>query len=93
MAQAQNAQSVALQLEKVRDKLSLLYARKERARKRSRSVLHRREDDGAQTVFPIYGTSGGISAAYIFYSVTGFQVWNGSPRSGAFINNLAIPTG
>ena len=50
-------------------------------------------DVGGQTVFPIYGTSGGIAAAYIFYFVTGFQVWNESPRSGAYINNLAIPTG
>ncbi len=50
-------------------------------------------DVGGQTVFPIYGASGGIAAAYIFYFVTGFQVWNESPRSGAFINNLAIPTG
>ena len=31
-------------------------------------------DVGGQTVFPIYGASGGISAAYIFYFVTGFQV-------------------
>jgi hypothetical protein len=50
-------------------------------------------DVGGQTLFPIYGTSGGISAAYIFYFVTGFQVWNDSPRSGAYISNLAIPTG
>jgi hypothetical protein len=50
-------------------------------------------DVGGQTVFPIYGSSGGLSAAYIFYFVTGFQVWNESPRSGAFINNLAIPAG
>ena len=34
-----------------------------------------------------------IAAAYIFYFVTGFQVWNESPRSGAYISNLAIPTG
>jgi hypothetical protein len=51
------------------------------------------DDIGGQTVFPIYGASGGISAAYIFYFVTGFQAWNDSPRSGAYINNLAIPTG
>ena len=38
---------------------------------------------GGQTVFPIYGASGGISAAFIFYFDTGFQVWNDSPRSGA----------
>jgi hypothetical protein len=48
---------------------------------------------GGQTVFPIYGASGGLSAAYIFYFVTGFQVWTDSPRSGAYIDSLAIPTG
>jgi hypothetical protein len=30
-------------------------------------------DVGGQTLFPIYGTSGGIAAAYIFYFVTAFQ--------------------
>ncbi|MHB8413364.1 MAG: hypothetical protein ACYDDI_15660 [Candidatus Acidiferrales bacterium] len=50
-------------------------------------------DVGGQTVFPIYGTSGGLAAAYIFYFITGFQVWNESPRSGAYIDSLAIPTG
>jgi hypothetical protein len=50
-------------------------------------------DVGGQTVFPIYGASGGLASAYIFYFVTGFQVWNESPRSGAFIDNLAIPSG
>lgn len=50
-------------------------------------------DVGGQTVFPIYGASGGLASAYIFYFVTGFQAWNDSPRSGAYIDNLAIPTG
>lgn len=50
-------------------------------------------DVGGQTVFPIYGASGGLASAYIFYFVTGFQVWNDSPRSGAYISNLAIPSG
>jgi hypothetical protein len=50
-------------------------------------------DVGGQTVFPIYGTSGGLAAAYIFYFITGFQVWNESPRSGAYVDSLAIPTG
>ncbi len=50
-------------------------------------------DVGGQTVFPIYGASGGLAAAYIFYFVVGMQVWNESPRSGAFIDNLAIPSG
>ena len=39
-------------------------------------------DVGGQTVFPIYGASGGLAAAYIFYFVVGMQVWNESPRSG-----------
>jgi hypothetical protein len=50
-------------------------------------------DVGGQTLFPIYGTSGGLAAAYIFYFITGFQVWNDSPRSGAYIDNLALPSG
>ncbi len=48
---------------------------------------------GGQTVFPIYGTSGGLASAYIFYFITGFQVWTDSPRAGSYIYNLAIPTG
>ena len=48
---------------------------------------------GEQTVFPIYGTSGGISAAFIFYFDTGFQVFSDSPRSGAYVDGLARPTG
>ena len=45
------------------------------------------------TVFPVYGASGGLAAAYLFYFDTGFQVWNDSPRSGAFIDTLARPAG
>ncbi len=48
---------------------------------------------GGQTVFPIYGTSGGLAAAYIFYFDSGFQVWNDSPRSGSFVDGLARPQG
>ena len=48
---------------------------------------------GGQTVFPIYGASGGISAAFIFYFDTAFQVWSDSPRSGAYIDTLARPSG
>ena len=48
---------------------------------------------GGQTVFPIYGTSGGLSAAYIFYFDTGFQMFSDSPRSGSFLDNLARPQG
>src|SRR3989441_4190553 len=48
---------------------------------------------GGQTVFPIYGTSGGLTAAYIFYFGVGMQLWSDSPRSGAFLDNLARPSG
>ncbi len=48
---------------------------------------------GGQTVFPIYGASGGLSAAYIFYFDTGFQLWNDSPRSGSYVDALARPSG
>jgi len=48
---------------------------------------------GGQTVFPIYGASGGIAASFIFYFDTGFQVWNDSPRSGSYIDSLARPSG
>jgi hypothetical protein len=48
---------------------------------------------GGQTVFPIYGASGGLSASYIFYFDTGFQVFDDSPRSGAYIDALARPSG
>lgn len=45
------------------------------------------------TVFPVYGASGGLAAAYLFYYDTGFNVWLDSPRSGAFIDSLARPSG
>jgi hypothetical protein len=48
---------------------------------------------GGDTVFPIYGTSGGLAAAFIFYFDTGFQVFSDSPRSGAYIDALARPQG
>jgi hypothetical protein len=50
-------------------------------------------DVGGQTVFPIYGTSGGLAAAFIFYFDTAFQVFTDSPRSGAYIDALARPSG
>ncbi len=48
---------------------------------------------GGQTVFPIYGASGGLASAYIFYFDTGFQVFSDSPRSGSFIDALSRPSG
>lgn len=51
------------------------------------------EDGEGKTVFPIYGASGGIAAANIFYFDTGFNVWLDAPRSGAFISSLTRPSG
>src|SRR5581483_10696848 len=45
------------------------------------------------TVFPVYGASGGLSASYIFYFDTAFNVFMDSPRSGAFIDTLSRPQG
>lgn len=36
---------------------------------------------------------GGIMAAELFYYDYGWQVWNRAPRQGAFIDNLARPSG
>lgn len=46
-----------------------------------------------QTMFQVYGASGGLAASYLFYYDTGFQIWDDSPRSGAFINLLSRPSG
>jgi len=46
-----------------------------------------------KTKFPIYGASGGLSAAEISYFVTLLQIWNDSPRSGAYLYGCAIPPG
>lgn len=48
---------------------------------------------GGQTVFPPYGSNGVPTASLWFAYDTLFQVWNDSPRSGAFIDTLARPTG
>lgn len=48
---------------------------------------------GKDVMFPIYGQSGGLASAYIFYFITGFQVWTDSPRSGAYISSLSVPAG
>lgn len=48
---------------------------------------------GGQTVFPLYNADGGLDTAMIFYIITSFQVWTDSPRVGAYIENLAKPTG
>lgn len=46
-----------------------------------------------QTMFQVYGSDGGLAAAFLFYYDTGFQVWNDSPRSGSYIYSLSRPSG
>jgi hypothetical protein len=46
-----------------------------------------------QTRFPIYGTSGGIAAATIWYLWCSFQFLVDNPRANAKISGLAIPAG
>lgn len=50
-------------------------------------------DVGGQTTWPVYGASGGLSAAELFYLVYGFELWIDSPRTGAFIDSLSRPSG
>lgn len=50
------------------------------------------EVDG-QTVFPIYGASGGLATAEIFYLYTGFQIYMTNPKMGSYIKNLTKPSG
>lgn len=45
------------------------------------------------TVFPVYGASGGIAAAYLFYFVTGIQYFVDNPKAVGGITSLAVPTG
>lgn len=48
---------------------------------------------GGQTNWPTYGQSGGLNMSELFYIGTGFQCWDDSPRSGAYIYSLARPAG
>jgi hypothetical protein len=45
------------------------------------------------TVFPLYGSDGGVAPTSAFYFVTGLQMANNRPRSGAYIDTLALPAG
>ncbi|MGH9467909.1 MAG: hypothetical protein ACRD1Y_11200 [Terriglobales bacterium] len=48
---------------------------------------------GGQTVFPVYGASGGIAASYLFYLVTGVQFFIDNPKAVSSISGLALPAG
>jgi len=48
---------------------------------------------GGQILFPVYGNSGGLSAATITYLWTGFNVFTDNPRAGVYGSSIAIPAG
>ncbi len=50
-------------------------------------------EEGGQTTFPVYGTSGGIAAAYLFYYVTSCQFFTDNPAGLSSVTNLAVPSG
>jgi hypothetical protein len=50
-------------------------------------------DVGGQTLFPLYGLSGGIAAALVFYMVWQGQMAIVQSREGAFLSGITIPTG
>jgi hypothetical protein len=50
-------------------------------------------EEGGQTVFQLYGPSGGLLAGYISYFDTVFNVFMDCPRYGFFFDGLALPVG
>ena len=46
-----------------------------------------------QTVFPLYGASGGLSAQSIFYLVAGFNVALANPRAAVYADSFAAQNG
>ncbi|HEX3156793.1 MAG TPA: hypothetical protein VHV32_19345 [Candidatus Angelobacter sp.] len=50
-------------------------------------------EEGGQTVFQLYGQSGGLLAGYISYFDTVFNVFMDQPRFGIFWDGLALPVG
>lgn len=48
-------------------------------------------DFGGQTLWPIYGASGGLSAATITYIWGGFNFFVDNPRAGVYWSNAGIP--
>lgn len=45
------------------------------------------------TVFPLYGSDGGVAPTSAFYFVCGMQMANNKPRGGAYIDDLSLPSG
>lgn len=50
-------------------------------------------EEGGNTVFQLYGQSGGLLAGYISYFDTVFNVFMDQPRFGIFWDGLALPVG
>jgi hypothetical protein len=48
---------------------------------------------GGQTLFPTYGSSGGLSTTTLFYLWTGVQIGNENVRAGVYGDSFAIPSG
>jgi hypothetical protein len=45
------------------------------------------------TVFPLYGSDGGVATAQAFYYVIGTNLGTSRPRSGSYSDTLAVPAG
>jgi hypothetical protein len=50
-------------------------------------------DVAGQTLFPLYGQSGGIAASLVFYMIWQGQLAAVQSREGAFLSGITIPTG
>ncbi len=48
---------------------------------------------GGDTVFPTYGSDGGVGTAYLFYYVAGFQFFTDNPKAISSVTNVGLPTG
>ena len=48
-------------------------------------------DVGGQTLFPIYGASGGLASSQIFYYEMMYQWGLGQPRREAYIPQITVP--
>ena len=48
---------------------------------------------GGQTIFPSYGSSGGIASSMMFYYCLMHQIGIGNARAGATLNSVTIPKG
>jgi len=48
---------------------------------------------GGQTLFPVYGGSGGLSGTTISYLWGGFNFFTDNPRAGIFFDSAAVPAG